>query len=80
MVGFLIVCYYRVYFNHAENHTFPHVGIGIPHLVGEDICEALKIIYQLLPLKWCQYGLIRLGLLHFLNKSKLVLNHSQQSL
>ena len=76
MVGLLVICYYRVDLNHAENDTFPNICIRISHLICEYVCEALKIINQLLPLKRSKYRLIRLLLLHLLYMTKFVLNHS----
>ena len=80
MVGLFVVSNYRVDLNHAENHTFSNVSVWVAHLSGEHVCEALKILNELLALERCENGLLRLLLLHLLNVPELVLNHSEQSL
>jgi hypothetical protein len=66
--------------NHAEHHALPHVCVGVPHLVGQDVREALEIVDELLALDGRQERRIWLGFLHFLDVPQLVLDHPEQRL
>lgn len=76
MIGLFVIYYYRVDFNHAKDYRFANVCVGVTHLGSEDVCEALKILNQFLPLKRSKYRFFWLLLLHFLYIPKFILNHS----
>ena len=80
VVGLLVISNNRMYFDHAEHHAFSDVCVGVTHLVGQNVREALEVVNQFLPLDGCQERLIRLCFLHFLYISQLVLDHPEQRL